>query len=87
MLPFQMHQAILQDLGAKYFETSCPIILSVVFLAMADFDVQLGAQHFLTSSTTNKSWNVPMSFIIEDDDGKLWLKITSEITKGLATQH
>ena len=39
-------------------------------------DIKLGVQHFVTSELTGKSWNLPLNSIIEDDQSKLWLKIS-----------
>ena len=39
-------------------------------------DIKLGVQHFITSELTGKSWNLPINSIIEDDQSKLWLKIS-----------
>ena len=39
-------------------------------------DIKLGVQHFVTCELTGKSWNLPINSIIEDDQSRLWLKIS-----------
>ena len=39
-------------------------------------DIKLGVQHFVSSELTGKSWNIPITCIQEDDDSKLWLKVS-----------
>lgn len=39
-------------------------------------DIKLGVQHFISSELTGKSWNIPITCIQQDDDRKLWLKVS-----------